>query len=55
MGKSEENLVKLLHLRAQKQPSSTAYIWLQDGEMESNRLSYLELDSSSRAIASHLQ
>ncbi|MBO1350491.1 MAG: amino acid adenylation domain-containing protein [Hormoscilla sp. GUM202] len=54
MGK-QENLVELLVRRALIKPESTAYIWLQDGEKESDVLSYLELDSSSRAIASHLQ
>jgi len=52
---SEENLVELLVRRALSQPESTAYIWLQDGEKESDILTYLELDSRARAIASHLQ
>jgi len=55
MGLKEENLVKLLHLRAREQPRSPAYIWLQDGDKESNRLSYRELDDRAWAIASVLQ
>ncbi|MBC6481287.1 MAG: AMP-binding protein [Hormoscilla sp. GM7CHS1pb] len=54
MGK-QENLVELLVRRALIKPESTAYIWLQDGEKESDILSYLELDSRARAIAFHLQ
>jgi len=51
----EEVGYKKLHLRAGEQPSSTAYIWLQDGETESNWLTYGELDALSRAIAWVLQ
>ncbi len=54
MGK-QENLVELLVRRALIKPESTAYIWLQDGEKESDKLSYLELDSRARTIASYLQ
>jgi len=54
MGK-QENLAELLVRTALIKPESTAYRWLQDGEKESDILTYFELDSSSRAIASYLQ
>lgn len=55
MERTEETLVELLQKRAQEQPDSTAYIFLKDGETESNRLLYKELDSAARAIAYYLQ
>ena len=55
MGREQDNLVKLLHNRALQQPGSPAYIWLKDGDKESYRLSYRELEERARAIASHLQ
>ena len=48
-------LVDLLRYRALHQSEKTAYIFLQDGETESGRLTYGELDQQARAIASHLQ
>ena len=49
------NLVELLRFRAQYQPDKTAYIFLQDGETASSKLTYQELDYQARAIASRLQ
>jgi acyl-CoA synthetase (AMP-forming)/AMP-acid ligase II/acyl carrier protein len=48
-------LVELLRYRAKKQPDRTAYIFLQDGESESGRLTYQELEQQARAIAVSLQ
>ena len=48
-------LVDLLHYRYQNQSEQTAYIFLQDGETETNRLTYQELDRRARAIAAYLQ
>jgi acyl-CoA synthetase (AMP-forming)/AMP-acid ligase II len=48
-------LVDLLEYRAQNQPDSTAYIFLEDGETEAGRLTYKELDRHARAIAVTLQ
>jgi acyl-CoA synthetase (AMP-forming)/AMP-acid ligase II len=48
-------LVELLRTRGQNQPKQTAFTFLQDGETESDSLTYQELDSLSRAIAAQLQ
>lgn len=47
-------LVDLLSYRAQNQSEKTAYIFLQNGETETNRLTYQELDRQARAIAAYL-
>ncbi|MEA5565925.1 AMP-binding protein [Anabaena sp. UHCC 0399] len=47
--------IELLSYRAIHQPDKIAYIFLQEGEKETFRLSYQELDTLSRAIASQLQ
>ncbi|WP_445634083.1 Carrier domain-containing protein [Nostoc sp. DSM 114161] len=52
---SASTLVELLQYRALEQPESVAFIFLQDGETESHRLTYRELDEQARAIASRLQ
>ncbi|MGH9962546.1 MAG: AMP-binding protein, partial [Pyrinomonadaceae bacterium] len=49
------NIVMLLHARAQRQPTATAYVFLEDGERESSRVSFSELDRRVRSIAAHLQ
>lgn len=49
------HLVDVLSQRALKQPEQTAYIFLGDGERETDRLTYQELDLKARAIASKLQ
>ncbi|MBU3890346.1 non-ribosomal peptide synthetase [Methylosinus sp. KRF6] len=49
------NLVALLRMRAGLQPDDTAYIFLGDGEKESARLSFSELDRRARSIAENLQ
>jgi amino acid adenylation domain-containing protein len=47
--------VDLLHYRAVQQPDRTAFTFLLDGEIESDRLTYGELDRIARAIAAQLQ
>lgn len=47
--------VELLSYRAQNQPDQKAYIFLHDGETESDKLTYKELDIQARAIATQLQ
>lgn len=49
------SLVELLRYRAQHQPDQVAYIFLKDGEVESGRLTYQELDRQAQAIAAKLQ
>ncbi len=49
------SLVDLLGERAQSQPDQIAYIFLLDGETESQSFTYSELDAKARAIAAHLQ
>ena len=47
--------VDLLRYRCLYQPDQLAFTFLQDGETESDRLTYSELDRRSRAIAAQLQ
>ncbi|MGK7936599.1 MAG: AMP-binding protein, partial [Xenococcaceae cyanobacterium] len=47
-------LVDLLRYRAKHQPDKTAYIFLHNGETETNRLTYAELDRQARSIATCL-
>ncbi|AFY38523.1 Long-chain-fatty-acid--CoA ligase, Glycine C-acetyltransferase [[Leptolyngbya] sp. PCC 7376] len=49
------SLLEILGHRAQNQPDQQAYIFLQDGETESDSLTYSELDQQARAIAAHLK
>ncbi|QRK08317.1 AMP-binding protein [Archangium violaceum] len=53
--KDVSTLVDLLRLRATVQPEAWAYTFLQDGENESGRLTFLELDRQARAIAALIQ
>ncbi|MCC5648468.1 amino acid adenylation domain-containing protein [Nostoc sp. XA013] len=48
-------LVELLRYRSSRQAKQLSYTFLSDGETESDRLTYQELDRCSRAIASQLQ
>ena len=48
-------LVELLRHRAQHDPDRTAYVFLRDGEVESEVMTYRELDRRARAIAAKLQ
>ncbi len=48
-------LIDLLQDRSAQQSEKIAYIFLKDGETESGRLTYGELDRQARAIASKLQ
>lgn len=49
------SLVEILRYRARHQPNQVAYIELENGETERQRLTYGQLDDQARAIASHLQ
>ena len=49
------NLVDILHNRATNQLDKCAFIFLQDGENQTARLTYKELDRQAQAIAFHLQ
>ena len=49
------SLVEILRYRANKQPHQVAYVGLENGETESGRLTYGELDRQAQAIAFHLQ
>jgi acyl-CoA synthetase (AMP-forming)/AMP-acid ligase II len=49
------NLVELACSRANEKPDQTAYVFLQDGENESGRLTFAELDRRARTIAARLQ
>ncbi|MBE9065655.1 alpha/beta fold hydrolase [Leptolyngbya cf. ectocarpi LEGE 11479] len=46
--------IDLLQHRAKTQRDQTAYVFLQDGEQETLRLSYQQLDTQARAIAAQL-
>jgi acyl-CoA synthetase (AMP-forming)/AMP-acid ligase II len=48
-------LVDLLRARAQEHPEKPAYTFLLDGEVETARLTYGELDRQARAVAALLQ
>ncbi|NEU77743.1 non-ribosomal peptide synthetase [Nostoc sp. UIC 10630] len=48
-------VVELLRYRSSRQPKQLSYTFLSDGETQSDRLTYQELDRCSRAIASQLQ
>jgi acyl-CoA synthetase (AMP-forming)/AMP-acid ligase II len=50
-----ETIADILRHRGQKQADRLAFIFLQDGETESDRLTYGELDRRARAIAARLQ
>ncbi|NBD17971.1 MAG: amino acid adenylation domain-containing protein [Cyanobacteria bacterium] len=50
-----ENFIQILQQRAIYQPDQVAFIFLGDGETESSRITYRELDYSSRTIAIQLQ
>ncbi len=49
------SLVELLRFRARVQPDDRAFVFLRDGEHESDAASYAELDRRSRTIAAALQ
>ncbi len=48
------SLVEILRYRAQHQPNQVAYIGLENGETESKRLTYAQLDQNARAHSSCL-
>ena len=52
---SVETWTQLIQQRANYQPDKTAYIFLQNGEIETDRLNYSQLYQQSRAIAAYLQ
>ncbi len=49
------SLVEILRYRARHQPHQVAYIELENGEVERDRLTYGQLDERTIAIAAHLQ
>lgn len=49
------NFVELACNRAHEKPDRTAYVFLQNGENESGRLTFAELDRRARTIAARLQ
>lgn len=53
--KEAENFVDILRRRAREQPRRWAFSFLEDGEVESVRLDYAQLDLQARAIAADLQ
>ena len=48
-------IVHMLRWRAAEQPNGVAYVFLADGETETGRLTYEEVDRRARAVAQHLQ
>lgn len=48
------DFVEILRMRADTRADKTAYVFLDDGEREGERVSYGELDKSARAIAARL-
>ena len=48
-------LVDLLNYRSKHQSNQTAYIFLEEGETESHKLTYQQLDRQAKAIAASLQ
>ncbi|MEM8779641.1 MAG: AMP-binding protein, partial [Cyanobacteria bacterium P01_G01_bin.49] len=53
--KNYSTIVELLRYRASSQSQKTAFVFLEDGETETETLTYLELDRKARAIAAKLQ
>lgn len=53
--KDSATLVELLNLRSKAHPDKTAFVFLEEGERESGRFSYGELQIRAQAIASVLQ
>jgi amino acid adenylation domain-containing protein/non-ribosomal peptide synthase protein (TIGR01720 family) len=52
---SYSNIVELVSSKVNERANKTAYIFLQDGENESARINFAELDQRARAIAARLQ
>lgn len=50
----DRSLLEILNYRSQYQPNRQAYMFLQNGETKSGSLTYRELESQARKIASHL-
>jgi 8-amino-7-oxononanoate synthase len=51
----EKTLVEFLHQRAKHQPHHKAYVFLEDGEIQTSCLTYQELEHQVKAIAAYLQ
>jgi len=49
------SLLEIISYRAQYQPDKQAYIFLQNGETESESITYRELERQAKAMASYLQ
>jgi len=52
---TETSLLEILQDRAREEPERLVFCFLEDGETESERLTYADLDRRARAIASALQ
>jgi acyl-CoA synthetase (AMP-forming)/AMP-acid ligase II len=48
-------VVDLMRFRVEQSPEQVAFLFLNDGEVETDRLTYQDLDRQSRAIAAQLQ
>ena len=55
MSDSFRSILDILQYRSQEQPNSTSYIFLQDGETETSRLTYEQLNCHAIIIATYLQ
>lgn len=51
---AQASLLDILNERARSQPNAQAYVFLENGETESGHLTYQELATQAKAIASHL-
>lgn len=54
-GAQFETLIELLRERAERHPDRTAFIFLDDGETESHKLTFGQLEHRVRAVAAQLQ
>ncbi len=52
---NNRNILDILSYRAQYQSEKSAYIFLENGETETDNLTYGDLDKKARAIANHIQ
>jgi acyl-CoA synthetase (AMP-forming)/AMP-acid ligase II len=50
-GNTDSSIVHLARRRALEQPAHPAFVFLRDGEAESTRLTYAQLDAAARAMA----
>ena len=53
--KKFHTLINILEYRSQQQPESTGYIFLEDGETETTRVTYRQLNQQALSIAAYLR